>query len=421
MKTLIMTAHYPLPECTGSDMRTMNFARYFKRHGVVDILCKKSDRCPASPGGSGFFRRGFYIDFTGNERRSFAGRVADKLVHLKSWATAHYTADSEREIRSIVEEGEYDVVLCRYLTQAYPLLRLSRRLRGTVILDVDDIVLDSVYDAETSHLTGLARIGVWFDRFTMARFYARCMHFGRTLFCSEGDRSKLARGRSAAHAHVVPNVCPEPAVPNDYRQDGFDRLDRLLFVGSLSYAPNAQGAAWFIEEILPVLTGEFPHLALVVAGRNPQRELIELIERTPQAELHADVPDLTPLYESCGAAVVPLRAGGGTRIKILEAGFMKRPVFSTAVGAYGLGLTEGEDVMHFEDAAGFLKQYQHVASDRKLYGRLAEGLSAKAEEYGVESFCRSMDRILAGISGVGAGDSFPVHCHRVPEVGGKLP
>ncbi|GFO56859.1 hypothetical protein GMSM_38660 [Geomonas sp. Red276] len=421
MKTLIMTAHYPLPECTGSDMRTMNFARYFKRHGVVDILCKRSGRCPESAEGSDFFRRGFYIDFSGKDRGTPFGRVADKLIRLKSWSTGHYTAETEREIRAVVEEGEYDVVLCRYLTQAYPLLRLSRRLRDTVILDVDDIVLDSVYDAETRHLTGAGRVGVWFDRMTMARFYARCMHFGQTLFCSEGDRARLARGRSTAHAHVVPNVCPEPAVPEGYRQDGFDRLDRLLFVGSLSYAPNAQGVSWFIEEILPQLGAQFPRLRLVVAGRNPQRELIELIGRTPQAELHADVPDLVPLYESCGAAVVPLRAGGGTRIKILEAGFLKRPVFSTAVGAYGLGLTQGEDVMHFEDAAGFLRQYQHVAGDRRLYRRLSEGLSAKAEEYGVESFCRSMDRILAGMSGVGAGDSLPVHCHRVPETGGRLP
>lgn len=123
---------------------------------------------------------------------------------------------------------------------------------------------------------------------------------------------------------------PEPEAPND-----------LLFIGTLGYPPNADAVRWMVREILPRVRRAVAAARLVVVGRGPGEDL-RAMAASGVFELHADVPDILPYYRRCCASLVPLRAGGGTRLKILEAMALARPVVSTSVGCEGLETVHGQ-------------------------------------------------------------------------------
>jgi len=393
-RTLIICAKYPHPETDGSSMRTMNFARYFSRQGEVDILYRKRGTDHAA--GSSPFRAGFqvYAPPAEGSGGGFLARLGDKVFGHKAWSLDHFTPELEQQVRQIVIRGNYDHVLCRYHNEAYPLLGLPHDLRQRVILDVDDVVTDSIYDADTRDLHGLKRVATTFDRLALRRYHTRCTTFGTILFCSETDRAKTAPG-ARDKSHVVPNTFPQLSLPYAYEGDGHRYINRLLFVGSLKYPPNCQGIRWFAGEILPRLLEHFSDVKLAVVGRNPPSELLSLAKTHPAIELHADVPDIAPYYAVSGVCVVPLLAGGGTRIKILESGFVRRPVLSTALGAHGLGMADGREIMLFHDSRSFIERYRQLRENAALYAAVTEnGFRFVRKNFSFDNFRQAMDAAL---------------------------
>jgi hypothetical protein len=114
-----------------------------------------------------------------------------------------------------------------------------------------------------------------------------------------------------------------------------DLSKKILFFGALDYTPNSDAAIWFIKEILPLVCREFPFLEFHIAGRNPSKELISLIDNKTSF-IHADVPEMFPFIESSRIVLVPLRIGAGVKNKILVAALCGRPIISTSIGLEGL-------------------------------------------------------------------------------------
>jgi glycosyltransferase involved in cell wall biosynthesis len=142
--------------------------------------------------------------------------------------------------------------------------------------------------------------------------------------------------------------CRVDVVDNGIDRDSFAGLAnrgdprRILFLGSLDYRPNQDAVAILLDRIFPAVRARVPDARLILVGRRPPPEMADRVARADGVELHADVPDVGPHLTGSGILAVPLRIGGGSRLKILEAMAVGLPVISTRVGAEGLDARDGE-------------------------------------------------------------------------------
>jgi glycosyltransferase involved in cell wall biosynthesis len=187
--------------------------------------------------------------------------------------------------------------------------------RPALVIDVDEI------DSETQRSLGQLEQADSFER--LERHYLPLAD--HVTASSALDARALAERHGLAAATAIPNAIrmPAPITRAAPRTD-------LLFVGNLSYAPNAEGARWLCESVLPLLDG----VTVTVAGSNPGGEIFELA-RAERVTVVADPADVTPLYATARVAVVPLLQGGGSRLKLIEALAHGLPVVSTSLGVRG--------------------------------------------------------------------------------------
>ncbi len=184
--------------------------------------------------------------------------------------------------------------------------------------------------------------------------------------CSELDavatRARMAGGTIA----VAPNAVDVPWLAHRVRR----QRRRLLFVGNLSYAPNGDGIRGFVATTLPVIRAALGDVVLRIVGSRPPPDVAALAQ-APGVELVADPPAVGPHYRWADVAIVPLVAGGGTRIKLIEALAHGVPVVSTPLGAEGLDVADGVDVRLAAAGPAFAAACIALLSDTALARRLA--------------------------------------------------
>ena len=184
----------------------------------------------------------------------------------------------------------------------------------------------------------------------MRRYESRaCARARLTIAVSDADRRLLAAAAPSARVSAVPT-----GVDVDYfAPDGAAEVpDRLVFTGSMDWYPNEDGIQHFIEAVLPRIRREVPRAALTVVGRNPSARL-RALAAAADVEVTGLVDDVRPHMVAAAVYVVPLRVGGGTRLKIFEALSMAKAVVSTTIGAEGLPLTPGRDFLSADEPAAF--------------------------------------------------------------------
>jgi glycosyltransferase involved in cell wall biosynthesis len=204
---------------------------------------------------------------------------------------------------------------------------------------------------------------------------------------SELDAEAMRAG-GAREVVVVPNGTDSaPRLPLAVPAPG-DPL-RLLFVGSGAYWPYEQGLAWFVGEVLPLVRGDGP-VTLDVVGQAPDHPV-----RAEDVTYHGRVPEVAPFYERAHALVLPVFAGSGTRLKVIEAAMLGRPIVSTALGVEGLPLEPGYHYLRGERPEEFAAA---IGSLRRLAGESPAALEAmlSAARRAAEPF--TWDRIAAGLA-----------------------
>lgn len=392
MKTLLISSQYPLPEIGGNRIRTMNFARYFKKFGDVDLAWYQ-DSPPERHAATVFTQEFPIVRRTARKKQNRLQGLCEQVRHGKPWIVCSYSDENVQELQGLIERGNYDQIICRYAISAYPLLSLSEKNRKKVIVDIDDIMTPDLYQAVYGVLPGLRRIRSLLDMKLYKTYQTNCARIGKALVCSDDDRQLLLKRASGAEVHVVPNIAPQLRLPDSYRLDGFDNMNTLLFVGNLAYPPNVRGLQWFVDKIFSRLANEYTGVRLLVVGKDPDSVVRAVCNGHAGVELIENPDDIIPFYEQCGVVVVPLLSGGGTRIKILEAGRARRPVISTEIGAYGLSLRDRQTYLTMDGYASFKESYDWL-KNHDHYSSLVDSMQQFVERnFTVKNFELALDRV----------------------------
>jgi glycosyltransferase involved in cell wall biosynthesis len=213
--------------------------------------------------------------------------------------------------------------------------------------------------------TVASRAKQWYARHTAKKLRAREDDILRTasghVVCSARERDQLKKVAPKARIEVVSN-----GVDMQYFAGAGTAGRDLIFVGSMAYYPNADAAVHFAKAIWPAVRMRIPGTKLVIVGANPGPEVLALGELAG-VTVTGTVPDVRPYYRDALAAIVPLRTGSGTRLKILEAMAAGVPVISTALGAEGLDVTPGSDILiaGADDAEGWVDHLKSLPERRE--------------------------------------------------------
>jgi len=203
-------------------------------------------------------------------------------------------------------------------------------------------------------------------------------HASGHVVCSERERTRLLEVMPSTSVHVAEN-----GVDTQYFgrwEPSYDeRPVRLVFVGSMDYFPNEDGAVAFVENVWPHLRVSFPSITLQIVGANPG-VVVRRLGEVEGVQVTGTVPDVRPYYRDATAAIVPLRTGGGTRLKILESMSVGTPVISTAIGAEGLEVSSGKHILFAAatDAPAWVKHVRTLLDNQTYRVLLANNARALA-------------------------------------------
>ena len=256
----------------------------------------------------------------------------------------NYTSDEMKQaLVRILAENAFDIIQIEsiHLMNYLPAIRAAGG-RPLVICDWHNVESDLIRQYAESQSSIARKTYARRTARLMSEFEERALsEFDAHIAVSEHDAERLRRVNSDSQVQVVEN-----GVDVDYYagQDEAKTKTRIIFVGSMDYHANIEAAISFAKNIWPAVREKHPALTFTIVGRNPPSSVRELATISG-VEVTGSVEDVRPYYREAVMAVVPLNVGGGSRLKILEAMAAGVPVVSTVLGAEGLHVHHGENIL----------------------------------------------------------------------------
>ena len=382
-RVLMLTGSIPSPDGIGSQKRAWNHLKVLRRVGnTVDLvlLLNEAEFAQRQELSTLIALCGAVIRLKvsrsdGSHAMPFPGMTL--LRHVMGVCRPRIRIEDEsglKVLRGLLKDHVYDLAFC-FRLQSFLLLRQLEisnacRIRRRFV-DFDDV--ESVFIDREKHRLGSSmglerRMISSVSRRVVAREerYA-LVHVDGVGVCSYHDARELRRRCATENVMVIPNALPDPGfcAPCALRVEG-----RFLLLGSLNYGPNVDAAEFFAQEILPIIRGlSVEDVSFSIVGRRPSQAVAKLALESG-VTVTADPEIVRPFYEEADVVVVPIRFGGGTRVKIIEAMANGRPVVSTSIGAEGLDLLDGEEVLIADEPQAFAEACLRLISDRELWQRL---------------------------------------------------
>lgn len=181
--------------------------------------------------------------------------------------------------------------------------------------------------------------------------------------------SKIKRGERIAPITVVPIAVDTQQLQPIKRKPA---SKNIVTLGTLHYPPNADGIRWFFNEVFPLVRQSVPDVTLTIIGKNPPQDFLELAERYPDViKVTGYVPELAPYLEQSALMVVPVRAGGGMRVRILEAFAYGMPVVTTTIGLEGIKAELDTDILVADTATDFSIKVTELLENTSLREKLS--------------------------------------------------
>jgi sugar transferase (PEP-CTERM/EpsH1 system associated) len=401
MKLLWLNAGLLLPLDKGGKLRTWHVMRHLaQRHEITYLSFEDAgQRAEDRDGMREVCARLETIPRSDAAKRSlafYAGaarHVIDPLPYaVGKYRSARYAA----RVRQLLQEHRFDAVVADFLP---PVANLPADLPVPSVLFTHNVEAE-IWRRHAEHASNpVARALMTQQWKRMLRFErAALSRFDLVLAVSDVDRQTFGRlypGAVRRPIHVV-----QTGVDTSYFTPipGRERRAHLVFTGSMDWLPNEDGMLYFVRDILPLIRQQEPDVTLSIIGRAPTPAVARLAE-LPGIEVTGRVDDVRPHVAAGQVYIVPLRIGGGTRLKIFEAMSMARPVVSTTVGAEGLPVTPGRDIVLADAPAAFAQGVVDLVRDGHARERIAaDGRRLVVEHYDWAAVASDFENALVQVT-----------------------
>ena len=379
-RVLFLTPDLPYPPHQGAAIRSFNLIKNLAPRHEIHLLSFVQDRTTGD-------RVGPLLDYCASmvtvpaPRRSRIRRALSVLFSSKpDMALRLPSPEFMNQLRICLTRERFDFVQVEAIEMAqYGLAIKQMSLPSEPSIIFDDINAEYLLQRRAFE-ADRGRPNRWLGAFyslvqwrKLMRYEAKaCRQLDRVVVVSHADGEALEELVPGLQSAVVPN-----GVDTTYYSpaDGERETDTtLIFTGKMDFRPNVDAVLWFGQEVLPLIREEIPGVRFDVVGRNPHPRLRHLGEES-YITLTGYVDDVRPYIAQAGVYMVPLRVGGGTRLKVLEAMSMGKAVVSTSLGCEGIEITRDQDLVIADGPRVFAKSVVELIEDRKRRREL--GLAAR--------------------------------------------
>lgn len=317
--------------------------------------------------------------------RDFEGR-AKRSLQLRSLASTHSfehlvkarRSDYQAELDRVLRAHDFDLIQVEFVQMAgFHFARRSPR-RPLLVLDEHNVEFDVLRRTAEADGNLQRRVYNTLNWRKLAREErAAWRAFDGIVFTSERDEAFVRAELPSARTTVAPNgVDVDAFAPSS----GQEEPEMLLFFGAINYFPNHDGVVWFIDHVWPLIRARRPRARFCVLGPGAGDEV--LARQGNGVEILGMVDEVGPYIERAAAVVVPLRIGGGTRLKIVEAMSKAKAIVSTRLGAEGIDVTHERNVLLEDEPEAFAAAVERMLGDAALRARLGSA----ARELAVERY-----------------------------------
>jgi sugar transferase (PEP-CTERM/EpsH1 system associated) len=353
LKILFMATQLPMPPDTGGRIRSLNILKHLANQHEVTFVCTVDPSIHEK-----------HLDEMGRVCPRFIP-VPQRQLHRSSWryllqvvlnlasscpfaVAKDHSPALARQIQRLLSTESFDVLVCDFLHAS---INLSEPRSLPVVLFEHNVEAEIFRRYYRQHQQFLGRLFWRYQWTKMRRYEGRVSsRMDHCITVSRTDKVTLQRDYGVRNVSSI-----ETGVDVKHFLNGKAEKvgNRLVFTGSMDWIPNQDAMLWFAEEILPRIARTVPDVSLTIVGRRPGKKVQQLSRLMPQIQVTGRVDDVRPYLWSGSVFIVPLRIGGGTRIKIFEAMASGIPVVSTAVGAEGLQVAHGRHLLLADTAEAF--------------------------------------------------------------------
>ncbi len=413
MKILWISHFLPYPPKGGLLLRGYNLVRELSRYAAVDLLAFNQPRLlhPLLPGSHdpeaiaieelGRFCRVVGVEnIPLSDRPWGAGVLAAKSLFSRYPYTVNWLVSrrfSDRLAR-VLAQTQYDVVHFDTISLAYYRHLLERHASGSALsLGHHNIESHMLLRRAGKSGNWLKRLYYFQEGLRLARYEKRvCPEFDLNIVCSDLDANRLSKLARIPRIRAIEN-----GVDIEYFRPGAKAGDpkRLIFVGTMNWYPNVDAMRFFLSAVWPVLTQLEPGVSMEIVGANPPADLMEYQQKDTRVRVHGFVDDVRPYLAEAGIYVCPVRDGGGTKLKVLDAFSSGVPMVAHPIACEGIAVEDGRHVLLASDPDSYATKIIELMQDEPLRCRMAtEARKLVETRYSFASIGRRLYEEFSSIS-----------------------
>lgn len=398
MKILWVKTDFLHPTTRGGQIRTLEtLKRLHQRHDVHYVTFDDPSQPEGPRRASEYCSRFFTVSHEVPEKKltspAFVAQLLAGLISPLPVAVNRWRSQAmRREIERLDAAHRYDAIICDFLFPAPNIPNLSRAVLFQHNVEAQ------IWRRHAAHASNfLKRLYFQLQARRMEAFEALVCRTVKRVIAVSGEDARLmqsAYGLPQGHAQAVDTGVDtaffEPPAANPPAAAKAD----LVFVGSMDWMPNIDGVVWFIREILPLIHAERPETSVAIVGRKPAPEILALAG--DRVHVTGTVDDTRPWLWGSRISIVPLRIGGGTRLKIFESMAARTPVVSTKIGAEGLQVDDGSHISIADQPADFARACCRLLASPEAGRAMAERASDLVRrKYSWESVTSQFEGLIA--------------------------